>query len=550
MTHLRSVLFALILVSASARADAACTGSSPTWTSTADVASVQGCIDSAAVSGDTITVTSGSSTWATHLSVTGKALTITGGSGGTTTITCNTVTTNCVDLTVSASTYVRLSGFSWVIQNIGTSNPIIFVHGTQADVAARIDTHTFNDNGVASGTRFIYWQDVYGLIDHNTFTRTAANVQSIEVHGGSDGSDLGYASWARAFSPGTNNAVYIEDNQFIHTQFGETALDQYGGARVVARFNNFTGTAVGNHGLDSGGRRSAFSFENYGNAFTNATGSAYIPDYIRGGTNLTFYNTYGGVDGYTSPNLVMYRATCAVISCDTQCWQLVDGTAYDIRSNGHGVLVNDNCTGAPITYGTVERFSLANPDTTCTGSTSGDCNRPLDGTGTNGYPGRDQPGYSHDQVLTPIYMWNNGGKSLVLNQIGGNSPLYLAGTHLEFWVLADREYYNPASAIQSNATTPFNGTTGTGWGTLANRPTTCTTGVGYFANDQGSWNQSASNPYGVQFSGADGLLYKCTSSNIWTLYYTPFCYPYTSYVGSVCGSSSPSTGPTRVRVKP
>jgi hypothetical protein len=61
---------------------------------------------------------------------------------------------------------------------------------------------------------------------------------------------------------------------------------------------------------------------------------------------------------------------------------------------------------------------------------------------------------------------------------------------------------------------------------LANRPTTCTAGVGYFATDQGSWNTSSSNPEGVQQSGADGVLYKCTATNTWTLYYTPAIYPH------------------------
>jgi hypothetical protein len=93
-------------------------------------------------------------------------------------------------------------------------------------------------------------------------------------------------------------------------------------------------------------------------------------------------------------------------------------------------------------------------------------------------------------------------------------------------VVANRDYYPSASGIQTNATTPFDGTVGTGWGTLARRPTTCTPGVAYFATDQGSWNTSTSNPYGVQQNGADGVLYKCTATNTWTLYYTPYTYPH------------------------
>ncbi len=75
-----------------------------------------------------------------------------------------------------------------------------------------------------------------------------------------------------------------------------------------------------------------------------------------------------------------------------------------------------------------------------------------------------------------------------------------------------------------------------GFGTLANRPTTCTAtadaadagkgGVGYFATDQGSWNTSASNLYGVQQSGADGVLYGCSSTNTWSVILTPYTYPH------------------------
>lgn len=43
---------------------------------------------------------------------------------------------------------------------------------------------------------------------------------------------------------------------------------------------------------------------------------------------------------------------------------------------------------------------------------------------------------------------------------------------------------------------------------------------------RGSWNTSTSNPYGVQQNGANGVLYKCTDANTWTLYYTPYTYPH------------------------
>src|SRR5213593_4734233 len=60
----------------------------------------------------------------------------------------------------------------------------------------------------------------------------------------------------------------------------------------------------------------------------------------------------------------------------------------------------------------------------------------------------------------------------------------------------------------------------------------------------GSWNTSESNPYGVQQNGASGVLYKCTATNTWTLYYTPYTYPHplaTSIPPSPPPTSAPST---------
>ena len=53
----------------------------------------------------------------------------------------------------------------------------------------------------------------------------------------------------------------------------------------------------------------------------------------------------------------------------------------------------------------------------------------------------------------------------------------------------------------------FNGMTGVGVGPLAFRPAACTTGVGYWATDEGK-------------------LYVATSRNAWALYYTPYVYPH------------------------
>jgi hypothetical protein len=77
-------------------------------------------------------------------------------------------------------------------------------------------------------------------------------------------------------------------------------------------------------------------------------------------------------------------------------------------------------------------------------------------------------------------------------------------------IAANREYWN--------YTATFNATGGVGSGLLSARPSTCTTGVGYWATDQGEWDST--------HGGADGQFYKCTAPNTWTLYYTPYAHPH------------------------
>ena len=88
------------------------------------------------------------------------------------------------------------------------------------------------------------------------------------------------------------------------------------------------------------------------------------------------------------------------------------------------------------------------------------------------------------EILDPIYEWNDTLSSGSLNQ-GVVSPNNTSS------IIANRDWYAESKnqASQTTASSPFGGTSGTGHGTLANGPTTCTTGVGYAEYASGSFVQ-------------------------------------------------------------
>src|SRR5262249_16151221 len=76
-----------------------------------------------------------------------------------------------------------------------------------------------------------------------------------------------------------------------------------------------------------------------------------------------------------------------------------------------------------------------------------------------------------NEVIDPIYEWNDQGQAPGAN-VGSDWPGFAA----------NRDFYTDnsggADRHQTSPTSPFNGTSGVGWGTLANRPTSCTLNSG------------------------------------------------------------------------
>lgn len=444
--------------------------------------------------------------------------------------------------------------------------------------------------------------NVFGVADHNLAGDSSgpsggngldfANVS----HGNWVGTGgYGDSSWANTDSIGTFNAFFFENNTGINAFWTDTdtAGNPFGGARIVCRFNNITGiTGAGyctGHGTDTTGRtRGIRSWEGYfntgsctsssigcgsvwpgrsgvgisvNNTFTNSGGG-----FLKGLANLDAQRRWradvpwGGCDG-SSPwdqndtnggggntAHVYFSGTLATATNNNPNWTLtVAGTPFTPSqwvSNGSPYSIHDTVAngGAEILSNTANTLIAVVPDTghgpafaagqaftiqrafVCmdqpargggllvTGPSNG-LNPVLASTGSPG---------NVAQILDIIYEADDSLPVTASGTISSNTASIIQGRDIQ--VEAAHQ------AAQSNPTTPFNGTSGSGHGTLANRPTTCTVGVGYWATNQGSWDMSG--------GGNQGLLYKCTSTNTWTLFFTPACYPHPLITGSPCAGSS------------
>jgi hypothetical protein len=137
-------------------------------------------------------------------------------------------------------------------------------------------------------------------------------------------------------------------------------------------------------------------------------------------------------------------------------------------------------------------------------------------------------GHPPNQRLAPVYLWSNfDGSGLIQPTVPTPHD-----THIK----ANRDYYT-----HDTTNCPAGGEAcmaGVGCGTIANRPTNCSTGVAYWATDQSCTNINklvgASTLIGGTRSPAlfiTGKLYKCVAENKWSsdndgITYKPYYYPH------------------------
>lgn len=483
-------------------AKANCTGSSPNWTATADLASVQACVNSA-VNGDTITVAAGTATWSSPLSWSGKNFSLIGAGIGQTVITLSG------NINADQSVF-RISGFTFNFGS-GVYINVSYSNGWRIDHNALTRTN-WDIVILAYGNQPTPME---GLIDHNTDTYGRIDIQ------GEDTSRGGRDRWAEPLAMGTNHAVYIEDNT-INFPDGSTGgsygnyADGNQGCRMVVRFNTVLGSRVEFHGVQGENQDGCMLLESYNNTMTQPSTPNYRPYLIRGGTGVVFHNSSDGKYLNNTIDIDGPRLSEDSIASQVPNWQFCDGTTHSSYLTTPGV-----SSGTYTSYPTAKSILI-------------------DGGGTGGYPCRDQIGRGTNaslwdytsaapaQAFVPAYIWKNTqptGEIPVIVSCETSGDV-LCTNQVNNLIVPNRDFY------LYNAS--FDGTSGVGEGPLANRPSTCTTGVAYWATDQGNWNQSG-NGLG------QGVLYKCTSTNSWTVYYTPYTYPHPLQAGTTKSSVQPPT---------
>ena len=429
---------------------------------------IQALIDVASP-GDTIIVPAGNCTWENH--------------------SCST--NDCAALYITKSINIIGDGIDSTNIVDGTSttfyNKLIYADLGDGE-HVRISGFTFSDLGVQDSFGVIYIDGTANStfrIDHNKFNELDTspaiikyavgvidNNEIIESDGlGSKISVEGNSStgWSRTMPLGTSASVFIEDNIFSFSSMSDGVSDSRNGGSYVFRYNNVTNSIAGSHGYDTS-ERSVLLMEAYDNTFSKSISGTLAPGLIqyRGGSGIVFNNTVNA-----------------------------DSTPYM-----RGIAMTN--------YRSCSSYSSAK------GLCNGECTSPIADQNTSptetyrGWPCVDQVGRGTDQGSYPIYIWGNtwGG-----TYTAGSVDVYDAASgtcYTDTHIQANRDYYN------YNAS--FDGTNGVGSGLKAAMPAICTTGVAYWVTDEGEWNS--------ENAGNDGRLYKCTSTDTWNLYYTPYTYPH------------------------
>ena len=375
------------------------------------------------------------------------------------------------------------------------------------------------------GGGFTMYGAYSGVADHNKLD-SSYQINGFRVYtSATGGSAHGDGSWAVPTNLGSPTALYIENNHF---DAGFVNDCNYG-AREVVRYNMIVSQvndayansgAVQMHVMGQGTQRerSCRYLEVYHNYFRNPTPSypQYSSGDINAGTGIRFGNV---MTGYNFSVVTQEMREVATTHYQTAapngigyCGPASDGNnaPWDGNSGLHsGGWPCISQTGRG--QGDLMSGDFPNMMNTVTGCKPNAASSP---PSCNAWP---------REKLEPWYVWMESGYS---NGII-NYPCW-SGVCRN----ANLDVFTTNTACQPNGCTSL--TTGVGWGTVAQRPTSCTAGPG------GTYGQSPTGSYGVGYWATDqNILYVCTAANVWTNVYTPYAYPHPLTLQMVTAEAAP-----------
>lgn len=433
--------------------------------------------------------------------------------------------------TNGASTLVRFTGITLEGSATGTSkfDGEVDFYGNSEGV--RVDHNHFTNTGytgapssaIQNGIIRTFGQGTLsGVADHNVVDQNPNGTSNnnwnfIQVGnayndtiGNADGTFQSVTPW------GTNKGFYGEANQ-INGSYGN---DCFNGGFSVLRYNTFNGAnlPMQNHATktDAGSPRGCRAMEFYHNYASNTLQTNSMVG-GKGTTYLIWGNTQPTNTSKYLLDVSTDRNTTAQVETNTPNGWGYCGTA--VASNGVG-----------------SGWDGASPSGFPPASSSGyPC---LDGMGRGqtqqALNGANLPSRLNNvthsiswplQYLEPLYSFDN-------SVTGATAQL----------LISDGSTTQNTDIFMENLGCAPNGcsslTTGTGTGTIAQRPTTCSAGPG------GTYYPSPTGSYGVAYwetdaHGGNGALDVCTSANTWTEIYTPYTYPH-PLTGGGTVSLSPS----------
>ena len=443
--------------------------------------------------------------------------------------------------------------------NVGVAGYKIFRGGTQVGTSA---TNSYSDAGLTASTSYLYTVSAYDAAGNNSaqsssqIGTTGAVVGGINcdqatlqaainsaVSGATINCNAG--NWSGNASIPSSKGITINGNGSTHsgsisftpnatvgtriTGFtftgGSGVIDISGGSLASARWridhNTFTGNGhdIVDQGVSPGlfdhntftslraanefvhilgwgavdttgwtnahapGSSESIYFED--NVFTTPTSepnNAWIQSYY-GARSVYRYNTfnYTRVDAHGTPGSIGARWWEFYNNTFTQTGGNAGGSVMNLRA-GSGIVFNNTKSGTSLTAD----IGLCEED--------------------SGYPALYQIGRGQNQILYPAYIWGN---TIPVNVDTCEAPEVIG------MVAFNRDVYRDvgASCVAGGSCT-------SGVGTGTTLPTSCTINTGFWKTDAGgNWNA-------INGTANDGALYKCSSTNVWTLYYTPFIYPY------------------------